>query len=76
LEEKQADGEVTEDAKQSLTALAALSALVGVFCVAQWLIPEDLEIPRWLPFAAFALNLLMLAWMMARRRRERAEEPA
>jgi hypothetical protein len=55
--------------------LVGVSSFIGVFCLALWLIPNDLEISRWTPFAAFGLNLAMLIGGIVWRRRKPVEKP-
>jgi hypothetical protein len=60
---------VTRDAKESLTALIGVSFFIGMFCLSLWLIPQDMEIPRWVPLAGFGFNLFMLVGAIVWHRR-------
>jgi hypothetical protein len=67
---------MTKDAKESLTALLAVTLLFGVL----WLLPlllKDVEIPGWVQPVGFGLNILMLVGLILWRRRARrvSEKP-
>jgi len=64
---------VTGDAKESLAALGTVLAIVGLACVLL-LIPNDLEIPRWVLWAGFATNAAILVGHIVRRRRRPVEK--
>ena len=66
---------MTKDAKESLTALVGVSSFVGLFCFALWLIPNDLQLPQWVPLVAFGLNLAMFVGGIAWRRRKPVGKP-
>ena len=59
---------MTRDARESLTALVAVSLFVALI----FLLPSMLDgvrVPRWLPVASLALSLAILAGHLIRRRR-------
>ena len=63
---------MTEDARNSLTALLAVSLFVGGFSLFLWL-AEDIDPPAWAPVAGMALGMAgivigLLRWRMERRR--------
>ena len=60
---------MTQDARESLTALVSVSLFVGGFYLAMPLL-KTVDIPRWVPAAGLALNTATLAWLLIRRRRE------
>jgi hypothetical protein len=60
---------VTRDAKESLTALVAVSSYVGIFCLALLIIPNDLDIPRWVTWVGAGVAFVVLAGHLARRLR-------
>ena len=66
---------MTRDAKESLTALVAVSSFVGLFCLALLLTPNDMEIPRWVPWIGVGANAALLIGGIVRRRRKSVEEP-
>jgi hypothetical protein len=66
---------VTRDGKESLTALGAVLAFVGFFCLAMMLIPNDLEIPRWALWVGFGGNTAILIGHAVRRSRSPVEKP-
>ena len=62
---------MTRDAKESLTALAAVLFIFG----AMWLIPlvlNDVYIPRWVQPVGFGLQIALLIFVLMRRRRTRS----
>ena len=61
---------MTDDARQSLTALVAVCLFFGIGYFALQLL-DRIEIPRWLPAIGFALNFAALAWALIARRRSR-----
>jgi Na+-driven multidrug efflux pump len=66
---------MTRDAKESLTALATVSSFVGLFCLALMLIPNDMEIPRWVLWIGFGANTALLTVAAVRRWRKPVEKP-
>jgi protein-S-isoprenylcysteine O-methyltransferase Ste14 len=66
---------MTRDAKESLTALGAVLAAVCLGFLFLLLIPEDMELPRWMWWAGFGLNTAILVVHILRRRRRPAERP-
>ena len=60
---------MTRDAKESLTALVAVSSAVGIFCLALLIIPNDLHIPRWVTWVGAGVGVVALAGHLARRLR-------
>lgn len=66
---------MTRDAKDSLTALAVVSSFAGFFCLALLLIPNDLEIPRWVTQIGFGVSAACLIVGTALRRRQPMGKP-
>ena len=66
---------MTKDAKESLTAWVGVSSFVGLSCFVLWLIPDDLQLPQWVPLVAFGLNLFMFVGGIVWRRRKPVEKP-
>ena len=58
---------MTRDAKESLTALVAVSGAVGLFCVVLLLIPDGLQIPRWVSWIGAGVSFIILAISLVRR---------
>jgi hypothetical protein len=68
---------MSDDARNSLIAVACVTAIFGATYLFMWLMP-DVELPRWTPYAVLALHLLLLLsgavrWQMERRRRRKRE---
>lgn len=59
---------MTRDAKESLTALVAVSLVFAVVILLR-VILKDVRLPRWLPAAGLALNAAILVGDIIRRRR-------
>lgn len=66
---------MTRDAKESLTALGAVFAFLGVGVLVLLLLPDDIKIPRWIWWTGFAANTAILIGLFLRRRRMRREKP-
>ena len=66
---------MTRDAKESLTALGAVSAAVGAGFLFLLLIPNDMEIPRSVLWAGFGVNTAILVGHILRRWRRPVEKP-
>ena len=66
---------MNRDAKESLTALVVVASFVGLSCFSLRLIPDDLEIPQWVPLVALPLNLLILVAGIVRHRRKPRGKP-
>lgn len=66
---------MTEDARQSLIALAAVSLFFGTGYFTIQLL-KTVELPRWLPAVGLALNVATIGWWLIahgrRRRRGRS----
>lgn len=65
---------MTRDAKESLTALGAVLAFVGLGFLILLLIPNDTEIPRWVLWVGFGVNAAMLVRHILMRWRELVEK--
>ena len=66
---------MTRDAKESLTALVAVSSFVGIFCLALLIVPNDLHIPRWVTWAGASVSFILLAGNIVRRLRKSRAKP-
>ena len=58
---------MTRGAKESLTALVAVSSFVGLFCLYLLLVPNDVEIPRWAIWVGLGINIALLSGALVRR---------
>lgn len=68
---------LSEDARNSLTALVSVTLFFGIAYVVLSLL-RDVELPRWTPFAVLGLSLLNLMiglsrWRADRRNRKKAD---
>jgi hypothetical protein len=66
---------VTRDAKESITALIAVSSFVGIFCLALLIIPNDLHIPRWVTWVGAGVSFILLVSNIVRQLRKPVEKP-
>jgi protein-S-isoprenylcysteine O-methyltransferase Ste14 len=64
---------MTEDAKESLTALVVVSLFFGIGYLSLQLL-KHIDVPRWVPLAGFVMNTLALAIAIARHWRARRKE--
>lgn len=62
---------MSQDARNSLIALASVTLIVGVSVLFMWLM-QGVELPRWTPYAVLGLNLLTFVVVLFRWLRERS----
>jgi hypothetical protein len=62
---------MSEDARNSLIALACVSLIFGAGYLLMWLIPDDVVLPSLIGFVALPVIVFtqMLRWMLKRRKR-------
>jgi hypothetical protein len=62
---------MTQDARNSLIAVASVTAIVAASSLFLWLF-KDAELPSWTPYAVLGLNLLIMLIGIFRWRRDRS----